>query len=91
MTTLTIKHIKVNQNGNEISGNTFLVKEYIKAHLAGKWNSGRRAWTIDTAKLQDLIEKGCIYASDEKPAEHKQHNGVCPKCGTYCYGDCSAH
>lgn len=18
-------------------------------------------------------------------------NGVCPKCGTYCYGDCQAH
>ena len=21
----------------------------------------------------------------------KANNGICPKCGTYCYGDCQAH
>jgi hypothetical protein len=38
-------------------------------------------------------ENAKIAAEEEAKAEYKRQlaNGLCPKCGTYCYGDCEAN
>lgn len=81
-------------NGNKLSGNTFPVKEYIKAYLGGKWDSGNKAWTVDVAKVNDLIERGGYISIDDSPAPAPKKStyvsGWCNKCHSYCYGDCES-
>jgi len=82
-------------NGNQISGNTFSVKDYIKSYLGGKWNGELKVWTIDTDKLNNLLNsRGACVSIDEienVAMVTKNTNGICPKCHTYCDGDCQSH
>ncbi len=67
MTNLIIsRKAKVTLEGNMLTGNTFAVKEYIKSYLGGKWDGNAKAWIVDIAKVNDLIEKKAI-AIDETP------------------------
>ena len=82
-------------NGNEVTGNTFPAREWIKTHLAGKWNGERKSWAIDTEKFNRLLQMGAIFQDAEvTPVATKVaprvNNGLCPRCHTYCYGDCTA-
>jgi hypothetical protein len=51
MTTVQIQGTKLQLSGNELSGNTFDVKDFIKSNLAGRWNAARKCWTVDAAKV----------------------------------------
>ena len=83
-------------NGNMISGNTYPVKDYIKAYLGGKWDSNAKAWIVNVEKVNDLIERGGYISIDDSPAPVKVQtaridNGWCNKCHSWCYGDCTAN
>jgi hypothetical protein len=42
---------KLTLNGNKLSGNTFAVKEFIKAELGGRWDAANKCWAVDSAKV----------------------------------------
>lgn len=52
---ITRKGSKLQLNGNQLSGDTFAIKGYIKAYLGGRWDAASRAWTIDTGKLDEIM------------------------------------
>ena len=89
-------------NGNKLSGNTYPVKDYIKAHLGGKWDGNNKCWIVDVEKVNDLIEHGGYLSIDDSPAPvvkstttnlngSAHWNGWCNKCHSYCWGDCEAN
>lgn len=45
------------------------------------------------AARNEKIREAARNASAVKTQRTSAHkiNGVCPKCGTYCYGDCQSH
>lgn len=51
----TRKDAKLELNGNQLSGDTFAIKDYIKANLDGKWNGASKSWTIDLSKLDKVL------------------------------------
>ena len=51
MTTVQIKGVKLQLSGNNLTGNTFPIKEFIKSELNGRWNAANKCWTVDTAKV----------------------------------------
>ena len=66
MTTINIKWIGTGSktkgmqlNGNTLSGDTYGMREYIKTHWSGKWDGATKTWTVDGAKVVEMInEKG---------------------------------
>lgn len=51
MATVQIQGTKLQLSGNELSGNTFAVKDFIKSNLGGRWNAASKCWTVDAAKV----------------------------------------
>lgn len=95
MTTLKIKQTTGLQlNGNVLTGNTFPVKDYIKAYLGGKWDANKKAWIVDVNKVNSLLASGGYLSVDNTPAPAVKKttgsNGYCHKCHSWCYGDCEA-
>lgn len=96
-TSLIIKRTNgITLNGNKMSGNTYPVKDYIKAYCGGKWDANTKSWIVDTEKVNDLITKQCIIVDNNAPAPKIQQgsratNGWCNKCHSYCWGDCDAN
>jgi len=92
---IRIKHSDVTLINGKISGDTYPIKDYIKSYLGGKWDAASKSWIVDTAKVQDLIDRKAIGVNDAPvtPVAKKQSrgNGWCNKCHTYCYGDCTAN
>ena len=101
MTNLKIKSTTgLTLNSNELSGNTYPVKDWIKAYLGGKWNGERKVWIVDTDKVNSLLERGANIYVDDTPASSAKPekangtarwNGWCSKCQSYCWGDCTAN
>lgn len=91
----TRKYSGLQINGNQITGNTFVAKDWIKAYLSGKWNKETGSWIIDTEKFDKFVISGVIYidsnTAQETTASKHNHNGICPRCHTYCDGDCAAN
>ncbi|GAP11118.1 hypothetical protein BECAL_02303 [Bellilinea caldifistulae] len=94
----TIKNHKVQINGNLITGDTYPVKSWIKEYLNGKWDADRRGWVVDPKQLERFLNKPYGVMPDNTiaatPANINTHTrndyDLCPKCHTYCYGDCTA-
>lgn len=98
-------NLKIKQNtgltldGNKLSGNTYPVKEWIKAYLGGKWDGNNKVWIVDTDKLNSLLARGANIYVDDSHAPVKSNNangsarwnGWCNKCHSYCWGDCDAN
>jgi len=86
-------------NGDKLSGNTYPVKEYIKAYLGGKWDGNNKCWIVDVEKVNGLLASGGYLSVDDNPAPAKSSNtngsarwnGWCNKCHSYCWGDCEAN
>ena len=78
---------------NILSGNTYPVKDYIKKFLDGKWDKNLEAWIINPEKVHEILRAGGLLHVDETSVviNANAHNGKCPRCGTYCYGDCATH
>lgn len=52
MKKLTVKGRKVELNGNEMSGDTYAIKEWIKKYLNGKWNADKKCWIVDLGQVE---------------------------------------
>jgi len=91
----TRKGAKLQLNGNRMSGDTYAAKGYIKAYMDGKWDGTTKTWIVNREKTIKLLETQGTDISYDGEAKvelnSKSHNGICPKCGGYCYGDCSAN
>jgi len=95
---LTVKGKNVELNGNMMTGDTYPIKGYIREYLNGKWNAENKAWIVDIKQVEAMMsgKYPVIKVADESngntaAVETKAYNGLCPKCHTYCYGDCTAH
>ena len=44
-------------NGNVLSGDTFGVKDHIKANWDGKWDAYRKVWIVNPDKVIDTITR----------------------------------
>lgn len=82
-------------NGNEMSGDTFGCKSFIKDHLSGKWNPERKVWVVDVSLVQKWIDKSVLHVIEghvthDAPAKHGD-SGWCPICHDWTYGDCVAN
>lgn len=87
-------------NGNILSGDTYPMRDYIKAYMDGRWNPTTKTWTVDRAKVEQLLATpGALIAEDKSDARieikdgfkiRKGFDGWCDKCHSYCYGDCDA-
>lgn len=88
-------------NGNILSGDTFNVREHIKANWDGKWDANRKVWIVNPEKVVTTITAKTwgmdriLSLSDEQPVQvdnpRSINTGWCNKCHSYCYGDCQAH
>lgn len=56
----TRKNANLELDGNQLSGDTFAIKDYIKAHLDAKWNGVSKSWTIDLGKLDKILDGNSI-------------------------------
>lgn len=104
--TMTIKgrNINVNTTTGTISGDTYSAKETLKEEFPGiRWDGSRKCWTLDaatlTARVEDMhdwltraysLREVATAKATPATAPTKLNNGKCPRCGTYCYGDCTA-
>lgn len=85
------------ETGN-ITGNTYPIKDDIKDTFKAKWNPSTKSWHSDN--LEEKIEEYRnwlvrVYKLEEVKEEAKAARKdvyvagkPCPKCGTYCYGEC---
>ena len=84
--------VTLNTDTNELTGDTFKIKKEIKSMWSGKWNSENKSWVIDAERF--LLNSNVVECEKQvkegSKATNKNQNKVCPKCGTYCFGDCEA-
>jgi hypothetical protein len=84
-----------------ITGNTYPVKDQLKA-LGGKWDAPNKAWIVpeDKADAARALVVGAgpqkSYSRINRSLSSNRRNcpdisKPCYRCGTYCYGDCSAN
>lgn len=90
---LTVKSRKVQLDENLMTGDTYPVKQWIKTYLNGKWDAERKGWIVDLGQVKTWT--GTCIQIDNTPATEtikisRNINGICPRCHTYCYGDCTA-
>lgn len=93
--------ITLNTETGDITGSTYQMRDAIKDDLYAKWNPVARVWHSDS--LAETIERYRDYltrcyslkpvdTSAAKPAAREafiaKAHGLCPRCHTYCYGDC---
>lgn len=89
---------KLQLNGDLLTGDTFSMKDYIKSYMDGKWVADKKAWRVNVAKVNKLIEQSVLRIDDEPVSATSRdgfiiRNGIdgwCNKCRSYCYGDCDA-
>lgn len=43
---------------------------------------------VKKAETEKAAQQAIIDEKEEKDYQRQLANGLCPKCGTYCYGDC---
>ena len=95
--------IIIDTTAGSITGDTYQMRDVIKDEFPGaKWNKELRAWTADN--MSERIDEFREYLTrcyrlreaevnvapvTTRDAVIGRINGVCPRCGTYCYGDCS--
>lgn len=99
--------IILNTETGKITGNTYGMKDVIKSDLYASWNAAEKCWESDKlaetieeykAYLTRCYKLSAVEdtaAEENKPAYRKAFaakvNGLCPRCHTYCCGDCRAN
>jgi hypothetical protein len=96
MTNLIIKSHKTQLDGSRLSGDTYPIRQWIKTYLNGKWDANSKSWIVDLGLVATWT--GTCIRVDDNPVAAKQtgynksdYNGICPRCHTYCDGDCTSH
>jgi len=59
------KGIKLQLTGDLLTGDTFSMKDWIKGKLDGKWVADQKAWRVDVAKLNWMIENYILVIDTE--------------------------
>jgi hypothetical protein len=79
-------------NGDALTGDTFADRGWIKAYVGGKWDANFKCWRVDVARFDSMVARHVIAVSAPAPAavSGTSTDGICPKCHSYCFGDCSA-
>jgi hypothetical protein len=92
MTTIRYRKIDLTLDGDLLSGNMFAVKDFIKSKLNGQWDSARKLWIVDLEQVNYWIAQHAITVHNDvtTPTTTKAAYNGCPKCHTYCYGDCTS-
>lgn len=96
MTKLTVYGYKVtlDETTGIITGDTFKCKDTLKKVFDCKYDSNTKSWIIDLADIKRFLNHISVSIDntiESKPANKEaKSNGICPRCGTYCYGDCRA-
>ncbi len=57
---------KLQLNGDLLTGDTFSMKDYIKTYMDGKWVAEMKAWRVNVAKVNRLIEQS-VLVIDSNP------------------------
>ncbi len=97
--------IILNTETGNITGSTYNMKEIIKADLFATWNPAAKCWHSDKlaetieeyknylTRCFDLKVYEEAATDTSKPSYRtafaRKVNGLCPRCHTYCYGDCA--
>lgn len=71
MATINLTNRKGNKlqlNGDLLTGDTFAMKDYIKSYMGGKWVSDQKAWRVDVAKVNRLLEQSLLTIDNEPVA-----------------------
>ena len=55
------------------------------------YRSGIKIAVSDIESMGEMVTEQVQPGVTVSKAEHKAHNGLCPICHTYCYGDCTAN
>ena len=82
-------------NQVQVSGKTYGIRDLIKAK-GGKWDAASKTWTLDAsawARIAALDHGRWAHGIHVIPATYAGspcRSAVCPRCGTYCAGDCEA-
>lgn len=76
---------KLQLNDDILTGDTYPMKEYIKARLDGKWIADKKAWRVDVNKVNRwLSTPGAEIFVDNAPAANGKTSGAAlPKSTTY--------
>lgn len=93
--------IKLDTVTGNITGGTYGMRDVIKSEFDGaRWDASIKAWHVDNLseiidEYKDRLHRLYWLETVEEPKQTTKDmfvarvNRVCPKCGTYCYGDCS--
>ena len=59
---------KMQLNGDMLTGDTFAMKDYIKARLGGKWIADQKAWRVDVNQVNRWLSTvGAEIRPDDQP------------------------
>lgn len=59
---------KMQLNGDILTGDTFAMKDYIKARLSGKWVADQKAWRVDITQVDRWLSTvGAEIRIDDQP------------------------
>lgn len=98
------KTITLDTETGMITGNTYDMKDVIKEEFPGAtWDKVSKAWHADgmAARIEDIkayltrcynlteVSEATAPTTAREAVIRRANNGICPRCGTYCYGDCS--
>lgn len=94
MTTLTHRYCSKNitLNGNRMTGDTYPIKSIIKNNFDGIWDADTKSWIVNVEKVEKAIGSYMILVADITPVvtTSSYKSTICPRCHTYCDGDCQA-
>lgn len=94
--------IDIDTTTGVISGDTYKSREWIKENFGARWDRDAKVWRADVEKLNSELERPyyekyiirreeSTSQTSNKTNKTNKSEGLCPKCHTYCYGDCTAH
>lgn len=78
----------INVDTCSVYGQTYYHKEQIK-EFGLKWNPDTKSWGGTKKQVQAVAENFRLYVKSQ-PSKKIDNTKPCPRCGTYCYGDCAA-
>lgn len=93
--------ITLDTESGRITGDTYAMRNTIKENFNARWDAAGKAWVVENLeseindqmarlrRIYDLCEVEATVATT-RDAFVDRVSKICPRCGTYCYGDCSA-
>jgi hypothetical protein len=74
---------------------TYECKDVLKSKWKCTFDLTSKGWVLkNNEDMQMFIEMHQVKTENTPapiPMPNSYRDGLCPKCGSYCYGDCTAH